>query len=153
MAAFRIDRECRAPLPEVWATVTDFGGYGRWIPLTRMRLDPGPVRLGWGFAGLTGLGPLSFSDSMLVTEWEPPAGSGRRASFRLVKTGQLLGGWAAIELQALGDQQTRLSWREEIVLRPAPLGRRLAPALDPALRHLFAGVLDRMLADPSRRGG
>ncbi|HEX2704749.1 MAG TPA: hypothetical protein VHM65_03250, partial [Candidatus Lustribacter sp.] len=65
MAAFTITREIDAPLRYVWAAATDWGGYARWFPMTRMRLDPLPVRPGWGFAGLTGVGRLALRDSMV----------------------------------------------------------------------------------------
>ncbi len=69
-----VRRTVATPLGAVWDTLTDFGAYGRWIPLTSMRTDPPPVRLGWAFGGFTGLGPVGFLDSMLVVRWEPPAG-------------------------------------------------------------------------------
>ena len=101
MADFHLTRHCAAPPAAVWDVVTDFAAYGDWMPLTRMRVDAGGPRPGWGFAGVSGLGPFGFSDSMLVTAWEPPdaEGAGR---FRIVKTGRLLGGWAEISVEPDG---------------------------------------------------
>ncbi|HEY8654344.1 MAG TPA: SRPBCC family protein [Dermatophilaceae bacterium] len=58
MATFTIERVVAAPPAKVWEIITDWAGYARWMPLTTMRLDPGPTRVGWSFAGLTSVGRL-----------------------------------------------------------------------------------------------
>ncbi len=143
MGAIEVRRTVATPLDAVWATLTDFAGYGRYIPLTRMRTDSGPVRPGWGFGGFTGLGPVGFLDSMLVVRWEPPAAD--RARFAVRKTGRLLAGWADVRLTGTAQGGTDVSWREEIVPRPLLLGRALAPAADLVTARLFARALDGML--------
>ncbi|NYG06248.1 hypothetical protein BJ986_000735 [Phycicoccus badiiscoriae] len=149
MAELHLIRYCAAPSPTVWDVVTDFAAYGDWMPLTRMRVDAGSPRPGWGFAGLSGLGPLAFSDSMLVTIWEPPdaAGVGR---FRVVKTGRLLGGWAEIRVEPVGDG-TRLDWREDVVVRPLPFKRAFAPVLRRASDWLYGRAVDAMIARADER--
>src|SRR4051812_6213638 len=100
MAPLHITRHTTAGPAAVWDVVAGFAGYGDWMPMTRMTTDEGPPRVGWGFAGISGIGPLAFSDSMLVTRWDPPPAADPRgtapAVFRIVKTGWLLGGWAEI---------------------------------------------------------
>lgn len=155
MGAFSIERTVAAPPPQVWQVVTDWAGYGRWMPMTRMRLDPGPTRVGWSFAGLTGVGRLSFADSMRITDWAPPteAGTGPGA-FRVVKTGRLLAGWAEVRVVPLADgRQTRLLWREDIVVRPSVVGRLLAPVTDLVSRVLFTKVINDMAAEAVRISG
>ena len=143
MPAIEVRRTVPTPLGPVWDTLTDYGSYGRWIPLTRMRVDPGPVRLGWGFGGFTGLGPVGFLDSMLLVRWEPPTDGGARFAVR--KTGRLLAGWADVRLASTGTGGTDVVWREEIVPRPEMLGRLLAPVTDGLTARLFARTLDAML--------
>ena len=149
MGAVEVRRTVPTPLGAVWDTLTDFGAYDRWIPLTSMRTDPPPVRLGWGFAGFTGLGPVGFLDSMLVVRWEPPVDG--EARFAVRKTGRVLGGWAAVELTSTDTGGTEVVWREEIVPRPEPLGRLAAPASDRVTARLFAQALDRMLEAAAAR--
>jgi uncharacterized protein YndB with AHSA1/START domain len=153
MGTFVIERIVAVPPRQMWGIVTDWAGYARWMPLTTMRLDQGPTRVGWSFAGLTGLGRVRFSDVMRVTEWAPPAETGA-AAFRLVKVGRLLAGWAEVSVQPIaGGEQTRLSWRENIVIRPVALGRLLAPLIDRLNRAVFARVVDAMAAEAVRDSG
>jgi len=149
VAPVEVRRTVPTPLGAVWDTLTDFAAYGAWIPLTSMRTDPPPVRLGWGFGGFTGVGPVGFLDSMLVVRWEPPADGAARFAVR--KTGRLLAGWADVRLEATDSGGTDVVWREEIVPRPEPLGRLAAPAADRVTARLFADALDRMLEAASTR--
>lgn len=147
MGAFAIERIVAVPPGQVWDVVTDWAGYARWIPLTTIRRDQGPTGPGWSFAGLTGVGRFRFADEMRVTQWSPPAESGQ-GMFGLVKVGRLLAGWAEVRvLPFAGGQQTRLLWRESIVLRPVFLGRLLAPLMDPLNKALFSRVIDAMVAE------
>jgi hypothetical protein len=144
MAPFSLTRTSSSAPERLWATVTDFGAYGRWLPLTTMRVDEGEPRPGWGMAGLTGIGPLRFSDSMLVTSWEPPAGPGEGGRFRLIKTGRVLGGWADVRVVAEGGG-SRLYWSEEMVARPELVGRRIQDLTDRVSRTMFGRAVDAMV--------
>lgn len=143
MPALHLVRETTAPPSVVWGVLTDFTAYGRWMPLTRMRVDAGEPRVGWGFAGVSGLGPVSFSDSMVLTRWDPP-GQGTPATFRVVKTGRLLGGWVDVTVTPT-SAGSRVDWREEFSVRPIALldGTRPVRAVG---RALYARALDAMLA-------
>lgn len=149
MADFHLTRLCTAPPAMVWDVVTDFAAYGDWMPLTRMRVDPGGPRLGWGFAGLSGLGRIGFTDSMLVTAWAPPGDDGR-GCFRIVKTGWLLGGWAEVRVEPDGSG-TRLDWHEDVVVRPLPFKRLFAPVLTRASDRLYGRAVDAMVVRAEER--
>jgi uncharacterized protein YndB with AHSA1/START domain len=153
MGTFAIERVVAAPPLQVWDVITDWAGYARWMPLTAMRLEPGPVRVGWSFAGLTGIGRLRFCDAMRITSWDPPSAAGPGV-FRLVKVGRLLAGWAEVRLLPIaGGRQTQLLWRENIVVRPTALGRFLAPLTDRVNEALFARVIDAMADEAVRASG
>jgi len=153
MGTFAIERIVAAPPPQVWDVVTDWAGYAQWMPMTTMRLDQGPVGVGWSFAGLTGVGRVRFADVMRITDWAPPAAAGT-GTFRLVKVGHLLAGWAEVSvLPDAGGARTRLLWRENIVIRPTFLGKVLAPLTDRLNAALFGRVIDRMAAEAVRASG
>ena len=166
MATFHLTRACAAPPATVWDVVTDFAAYGAWMPLTRMRVDAGLPRPGWGFVATSGVWRLAFSDPMLVTVWEPPGavGVGR---LRVVKTGWLLGGWAEVRVESEGVESegvesdrvgtgrtgTRLDWQEDVDVRPLPFKRLLAPLLSRFSRWLYGRALDAMIARAQHETG
>jgi len=158
MPTVHLVRYTAAPPAAVWAELTDFGAHGRWMPLTTMRLDEGSPRLGWCFAGLTGVGPLRFSDPMVVTGWRPPSESGPHhvAELRLVKTGRLLGGWVRVTVEE-NDDGSRVVWHEELTIRLLPATPLTAPLVAGAAGWLYARALDGMLGRAStattRRAG
>jgi len=76
---------------------------------------------------------------MEVSVWDPPH------EFRIDKLGPMRDGWAHVHLTAEAGQ-TRLVWRERIVLRPRVLGRLVGPVTDPANRVMFGRALDKMAA-------
>ncbi len=149
MSVVTVTRASASPPGQVWAALTRFPAYGSALPLTTVRTDPGRPRLGWSFTGLTGLGPLRFADSMLLTAWEPPCSDRPGGRFRVVKTGRLLDGWAeaTVTPAATGSLVT---WTEEILLRPWPFRRVSGPLLAPLTARLFGRALDRLLADAGR---
>jgi len=53
----------------------------------------------------------------------------------------------------MGGEQTRLLWRENIVIRPIPLGRLLAPLSDRFNKALFARVVEAMAAEAASLPG
>lgn len=153
MGTFAIERTVAVRPAQMWAVVTDWAGYAQWMPMTIMALDRGPTRVGWTFAGLTGVGRARFADVMRITDWAPPSQEGA-GSFRLAKVGRLLAGWAEVAVLPLaGGEQTRLLWRENIVIRPTPVGRFLAPITDLFNKALFSKVVDAMATEAIRAQG
>jgi uncharacterized protein YndB with AHSA1/START domain len=146
MGVLDLERTTHATPQQLWDVVTDWSGYARWMPLTTMRLSSGATRVGWSFAGLSGLGPLRFADVMVITDWDPPQqGRGR---FRLRKVGRLLDGWADIRVEpGPGGTGAVLHWTEELLVRPAALGRRLDRLADPVNRWMFGRAVDAMVAE------
>jgi hypothetical protein len=134
----------------VWSVLSDFAAYGSWMPLTRMRTDPGTPHAGWGFAGVSGVGPLHFTDSMVVTDWSPPqdTGAGR---FRVVKTGWLLGGWAQARVERDGSG-SRVVWDQHLQVRPVPSVRPVDTVVERVAGGLYARAVDAMLARAEGRG-
>ena len=144
MTAFTVVRETPLSVAEAWAAVSDLRAHGDVVPLTRMVLDEGIPRVGWGFSAGTGAGRAMFWDHMIVTRWEPPTRDEPRGAMHIVKTGQWLGGWAHIHIEPAGEG-ARVEWTEEIYpgLDPAP--RLTGPAARWLGAKLFGTTLDRLL--------
>ena len=152
MTAFSLQRTSPAAPAAVWDVLTDFAGHERWIPMTRMRLDPGEPRVGWGWAGVSGVGPLAFADAMVLSRWEPPSREGQSAGrFAMLKVGRVLDGWADVRVVPAPGGGATVTWTEDISLRPRPVRRLTQPLVDRAARAMFASALDAMLEEAARR--
>lgn len=143
MAVIAVQRDVPRPLWAVWAVVADVAGHR--LPLTRVHTDPGRPGVGWRFRAVTGVGPLRFTDAMVLTQWCPPTADSDHAGYAVVKTGPVLSGWAQVSLQARGAAGTRLRWREEIVAHPHALGRLAQPLSDRAVQLMFDRAVTEML--------
>lgn len=95
----------------IWATTTS-GGHG----------------LGATVTGRTGIGPLGFTDTMLITEWEPPA------RCTVSHTGTIVRGEGSFEVRPRGDG-SEFRWTERIFL-PVPLLALVPDAVRPAFTRL-----------------
>ncbi len=143
MGTFEVVRTVHADRDRVFAVVADFRAHGDYIPLTTIHAGQEAIGPGWRFTGRTGVGPVALIDRMEVTRWEPGRG------FRVDKLGPVLDGWGELHLSADGPD-TRLVWRERIVVRPAAVGLVLGPILDPANKALLGAAVDRMVARAER---
>lgn len=107
--------DVEAPAEAVWQTVTDWPGQGEWMLGTRVEVDGGGEgrHLGARLRAVTGVGPLAFTDTMEIVEWDPP----RRCVVR--HTGRVVRGDGVFEVVALNPHRARFLWSEQLDL---PLG-------------------------------
>lgn len=149
VAPVSLTRTSTASAERLWSVVTDMVRHADFVPLTTIRPEPGDPELGWEVLARTGIGPVGFNDTMLVTGWEPPPTWPAR--MRLVKTGRLLDGWAEIVIDHRSEGGSRLTWREQIEPRPTPLryaarlGARVAGG-DRATEAMLARLIDGLIA-------
>ena len=113
-----------ASVEKVWRAIADWRSQGEWMLATRVDLVDDRAGVGTKIAAFTGAVPsrgwLGIWDLMEVTMWEPP--------FRcdVLHYGKWLRGIGHFELEAIGPQQTRFTWSEELT-------GVLASALKPGL--------------------
>lgn len=147
MGSFTVRREVAAPVDAVWASLVHWPNHGRWVPLTRVvTTSPSPAGVGAKFVGRTGIGPLAFDDSMVVTGWQPPS-EGRPGRCEIHKTGRVVLGDASFTVTTLGEGRCVVQWSETIEiagLRRLPLASRVN---DMVGRLAFAAVLRRMATE------
>ena len=121
-----------APVDRVFDAVTDWPAQGEWMLGTRVEVRGGDGRsVGSKLAAWTGLGPVGFWDTMVITRWDPP----HRVD--VLHTGSLVRGLGVMEVLALPDDRSRFVWREELDLPLGALGRIGWPIARPAF---LAGV-------------
>ena len=127
----RVDVLVEAPVEAVWAAVVDWDRQSEWILGTVRATTNGGLGLGACVEAYTGVGPLGFLDTMVITEWEPPV----RCS--VLHTGRVVRGTGAFEVFALPGGRSRFVWSEQLDLPLGRLGRLGWPLARPAL---VAGV-------------
>jgi carbon monoxide dehydrogenase subunit G len=137
-----------APVQEVWDATTDWERQSAWMLGTRVRgTVHGGQRVGGGIEAWTGVGPIGFLDTMVITAWEPP-------NRCLVEhTGRLLKGTGAFEVADEGAGVSRLTWTEDIELPLGLLGRLGWPLVRPIVRLGIAHSLNKLSAAVSHPAG
>lgn len=113
----------------IWRTAVDWPRQREWIWATRVRGGHGP---GAEVTGWTGIGPIGFTDRMVITEWDPP----HRCVLR--HTGRVVRGTGTFEIASRGAR-SEFRWIEhtQLPVPPAvgaPAGRMIAPIAAWALR-------------------
>ncbi len=149
MGTFDLVRCVPAGLQETFDVFSAFRDHGDYIPLTTITADEGPIGVNWTFTARSGIGPLALPDTMEVSIWDPPH------EFRIDKIGPMLDGWAHVHFAREGAD-TRVVWREHIMVRPHIVGRALGRVIDPGNRLMFGRALDKMTrraADASGQTG
>jgi carbon monoxide dehydrogenase subunit G len=107
----------RATPERVWEVAMDWSRQGEWIPVTRVH---GGTGVGAQVVARTGIGPVGFTDTMIITEWDPP----RRCVVR--HTGKVVRGSGIFEVIPHGEL-TEFRWTELVDLPlPAALQRGTA---------------------------
>ncbi len=98
----------------VWQVAMDWSRQQDWIWGTRVR---GGTGVGAVVTARTGMGPVGFVDTMMITEWDPP----RRCVVR--HTGKIVRGLGIFEVTRRGSE-CEFRWTERLDL-PWPAGGRL----------------------------
>ncbi len=117
----------RASPERVWSLAVDWPRQREWIWATRTTGGQGH---GARVTARTGIGPVGFTDPMVITVWDPP----RRCT--VTHTGRVVRGRGVFEVLPRGDR-CEFRWTEHV-----ELPRALPPALE-RLAWLIAAPLAR----------
>jgi carbon monoxide dehydrogenase subunit G len=101
---------------QVWRTALDWSRQHEWIWATRVRGGQGT---GAEVIGWTGIGPVGFTDPMVITDWDPP----RRCV--VTHTGRIVRGTGIFEVAPRGSR-SEFRWTEHLELPVPPAVGRLA---------------------------
>ena len=119
---------------DVWDLVTDWSRQHEWIWATKVRGGQG---LGATVVGWTGVGPVGFTDTMVISEWDPPL----RCVVR--HTGRVVRGSGIFEVIPVGTE-CEFRWTEDLELPlPPALGRLAWLAVRPVAEWGLASSLRR----------
>ena len=101
------------PPEQAWQAVVDWPRQDQWMLATRVRGGHGP---GAQVVARTGIGPVGFTDTMVITVWEPP----HRCVVQ--HTGRVLRGAGIFEVVPAGAG-SEFRWTERLELPFAAAGR------------------------------
>jgi carbon monoxide dehydrogenase subunit G len=134
-----------APVQEVWDATTDWERQSEWMLGTRVRGTVHAGRnVGGGIEAWTGVGPVGFLDTMVITAWEPPH------RCLVEHTGKVIRGTGAFDVGDAGGGASRLTWTEDVVLPLGALGRAGWVLVRPLARLGIARSLRKLSAAVSR---
>ncbi|TDC58268.1 SRPBCC family protein [Actinomadura sp. KC345] len=130
-----------APAERVFEVLTDWPRHREWMPFTSAE---GGDRVGDEIRGWTGVGPVGFLDTMVITDWR----DGRRVAVR--HTGRVVRGEAWFKVVPEGSG-SRVVWAERVDLPLGPLGRAGWIVAGPVVKAFMTLGLRRLAA--LARGG
>lgn len=123
------------PADKVWPVLVDWPRHGEWVPFTRAE---GGAAEGESIEARTGVGPLSFLDTMIIEDWRPP----NRVTVR--HTGWPVRGEGRFDLLDIPGGRCRVTWSERLDLPLGPAGRVGWIVVGPLARLMLHTALRRL---------
>ncbi|MXW42514.1 MAG: SRPBCC family protein [Acidimicrobiia bacterium] len=110
MATIRVSTTIEAPVEQVWEYVRDISTHTEWMADAESIAfrDEQTEGLGTEFNCLTKIGPIKFTDEMVITEWIEQSSIGVR------HTG-LVAGEGRFTLTPAGTNRTEFCWIEDLL--------------------------------------
>ncbi|WP_433181359.1 SRPBCC family protein [Actinoallomurus sp. CA-150999] len=133
--AVHASADVAAPAERVWEVLVDWPRHAEWVPFTRAEGGAGD---GASLEAWTGIGPVGFLDTMVISEWRPPH------RVRVLHTGTLVRGEGRFDLLDLPEGRCRVTWAELIHLPFGPVGRVGWFAVGPLARLMLRTSLRRL---------
>jgi hypothetical protein len=115
----------------VWDLIVDWSRQHEWIWATR---TTGGHGAGACVIGRTGIGPAAFTDTMHITEWDPPW------RCTVLHSGPIVRGAGIFAVRPLGPGRSEFRWTERIVL-PAPIAELIPARAETAVTRLAYAVI------------
>lgn len=106
------------PANHVFDCITNWSSQSQWIIATQVHATKNEGRgVGGEISAYTGLGPIGFTDTMIITDWDPPY----RCSVK--HTGRVVRGTGDFTVAPISKQQSSFTWSEDFILPFGVLGK------------------------------
>lgn len=130
-----------APAGRVWQALTAWDRQSDWvIATTTYATALAGQGVGGGLLAFTGLGPLRFKDTMVITEWRPPT------VCRVRHTGRVIRGTGSFGVEPVDDLSAMVTWSESLVMPLGLVGEAIWPVVKPVGSWLLRRSLQRFAA-------
>ncbi|TCN34816.1 polyketide cyclase/dehydrase/lipid transport protein [Kribbella orskensis] len=121
-----------------WDAVVDWDAQSEWMVLTRVWATENQGRgLGGGVAARTSVGPLGFTDDMVITHWDPP----RECTVKHL--GTIVRGTGTFAVTPASGGST-FTWSEDVILPLGRLGRIGWAVVRPGFELIMRTALKRL---------
>lgn len=138
MKHLRLSVSIDAPAEEVFRGFTDWPAQGEWMLGTAVHTVDGPATgVGGELAAWSGVGPIGFWDTMVITEWDAP----NRVVVR--HTGRVVRGDGIMEVVPTLGGGSVFWWGELLELPLGAVGRMGWPLVRPGFAAGVRLSLDR----------
>jgi hypothetical protein len=127
-----------------WDVVMDWERQSRWMLLTRVwGTENDGQGVGGGVAARTSVGPLGFTDDMVITHWDPP----RECTVKHL--GTIVRGTGTFTVRPAPGGST-FTWSEDVIPPLGRLGSAGWPLARPAFELMMRTSLKRLTQEIAR---
>ena len=137
-----------------WDLVMDWDRQSRWMVLTRVWATGNDgVGVGGGVAARTSVGPLGFTDDMVITHWDPPRECTVKHLGTVVRgtgTFAIVAGRRGVDDTGAQSGVCTFTWSEDVVPPLGRLGLAAWPVVRTALEVMMRVSLRGLLREASR---
>ncbi len=111
----RLEVIVHAPVELVWNRVTDWPSQSEWMLGTKVSGTGAGVD--GEISAFTGIGPIGFLDTMIITRWKPP--------YRcdVLHTGKIVKGTGSFQVERVGKNISKFIWIEYLNIPFGFVGR------------------------------
>lgn len=135
-----VSSDSAASAGRVWNLLTDWDRHHEWMFATTA---VGGTGTGARLEARTAIGPVGFTDTMVITGWHPPR-DGRDGRCVVRHTGALVKGVGRFEVRALTGGYTRVIWTEDVKVPLGVLGEVAWVGVEPTVRAVLRFSLIRL---------
>ena len=130
-----------------WDAVIDWNGQSKWMLFTRVWATENDGRgIGGGVAARTSVGPLGFTDDMVITHWDPP----NECTVEHLGTIVRGTGTFAVHPATGGAARSTFVWSEDVSPPLGRIGRAAWPVVRPGFELMMRASLKRLAAEVAR---
>jgi uncharacterized protein YndB with AHSA1/START domain len=117
-----------APAQRTWDAIMAWDRQSEWVMGTRVYATKFDGRgVGGEVAAFTGLGPIGITDTMVITEWDPPS------VCRVRHTGRVVRGTGTFEVAPDGANRSVVTWSEDVIVPLGAFGEAMWPLAKPVI--------------------
>lgn len=123
----------------VFHYMTDWSRQSEWVLFTDVRmLSKAPNQVGTTLSARTHLGPIGFTDTMVITKWLSPT------NCTVEHTGKVVKGIGVFSVETISSNQSKFVWQEITNVAFGAFGSAGLAIAEPFLSLLFNRSLKKM---------